>query len=192
MAYYCVFCHNRPIPVTTSVVVDSSGSFAVHVASQVPPGTYTLHLQVVFVDSWCTATSGLHSFHLSGAAVSIRPYPYSPSVWIAWRVVLFPSQFIGLVSDTVTHTVSGEIRIDKRSPALVVQIPVAAAHHMADILSVSGYYDGYYGYITSWGIYAATLYALAHSYTSIFLYAAHHGGLWWRPSISPNDGLNDE
>lgn len=144
VVYHHLFVHNQPMSVPVDIVLSDEGRTEMvisgidhrHVETD---RRYELQLHVVFVDSWITATSGLVSFRTEeGLGTSIRPYPYSPSIWMVWRMVFFPAHVTGIIPDTLIHDV--ELVVHGDSIGSVIRVYITPTRHMADILSVSGYY----------------------------------------------------
>jgi hypothetical protein len=72
---------------------------------------YGLHLQITFLCSWKTITSGMITIvtdfgHGQTTAITLVPYGYSPITWATTQLVLAPAYSIGLLEDTfVRHMV---------------------------------------------------------------------------------------
>ena len=142
MAYYSLFIHDQAIVTRVGVVLEEDGRTILLVtgSDRLDPNVdYDIYLQVTFVDSWSTATSGLLSFQSVSSTAFIRPYPYSLSIWILWRLVGFPAQAIGAVSDTLCHEVQLAAIKGTRGDD-VTRVSIRSTWHMADIKSVSGHY----------------------------------------------------
>lgn len=138
--HHYLFVYNHPLYTPVDIVLYDDRRTELVISGI--DRAYSLELHVVFVDSWITATSGLMSFHTDQSlGTVIRPYPYSPSVWIVRRMFLFPLHVTGIIPDTLVHEI---LITDVKQPIdtvdSVIRVYITPAQHTAEILSVSAYY----------------------------------------------------
>lgn len=168
LVYYSLFIHGRSIETCVDIVLDDDGQMTMLIPGSsdlYPHVSYDIHLGITFVDSWTTATAGLLSIQSMSSSTFIRPYPYSPAVWVMWRAMMFPGQVIGLVSDTLYHEVRLSLVKGTTLDGDVTRVSIIPTWHMADIVSVSGIYRP--SNPNNLWIYVVTIVSICLSYGSL-------------------------
>lgn len=168
LAYYSLFTHGRSIDTCVDIVLGDDGQMTVLVPGSSyldPHVSYDIHLGITFVDSWTTATAGLLSIRSMSSSAFIRPYPYSPAIWVMWRTLMFPGQVTGLLPDTLYHEVRLSLVKGTTLDGDVTRVSIIPTWHMADIVSVSGNYRP--SNPNNWWMYTVTLVSLCLSYGSL-------------------------